>query len=139
MAPKALTNFNIPQTLLNFTYVNMARTQARLMREKTLLAHPDKTGYIILGSNEKTEAVINCKRWNNQGSIYRGQGNNRIISNASPGGLHGGLGTLGARAAAQPDLGGRVLAWGDPGYSGTLQLHNKTFSGTLYWMYQNHI
>ena len=39
----------------------MARAQATLMaslmKEKTLLAHPDKTGYLILGTDKKTELV----------------------------------------------------------------------------------
>ena len=41
--------------------VNMARTQAALlaslMREKTLLAHPDKTGYLILGSEKRKQEI----------------------------------------------------------------------------------
>ena len=40
-------------------YVSMARVQAALlatlMKEKTLLAHPDKTGYLILGSKRYQE------------------------------------------------------------------------------------
>ena len=41
--------------------VSMARAQATLlatlMKEKTLLAHPDKTGYLILGSKKNMKGV----------------------------------------------------------------------------------